>query len=326
MPKKGRGSKLARSVRGGKQKQSRTANLHGRSTENRAQSSTTSDRPAPPQKSIKVKEPRPSNLKRSLDRKDKQNKKLKLEKGAAMRSAIASKAIAKSAVAECAEKVRDSNNKVRAVRAETKAEIVTIQTEADAKVLEAETEADAKVMEAETEADAKVLEAETEADAKVLEAETEADMVKAEVATIQKKFLVERKKASRTVSSAWADAKKSRLRAEAAEAREANARSNAGKLIDSAKIEAREKVTRHKKRAADALEKEKLVARGKRIKQRDKAEESYKTLDAEKAEELKQLKFNLATEKKNVMEVNMKCEQQLIEERGQLQEALQGER
>ena len=293
MPKKGRGSKLARSVRGGKQKQSRTANLHGRSTENRAQSSTTSDRPAPPQKSIKVKEPRPSNLKRSLDRKDKQNKKLKLEKGAAMRSAIASKAIAKSAVAECAEKVRDSNNKVRAVRAETKAEIVTIQTEADAKVLEAE---------------------------------TEADMVKAEVATIQKKFLVERKKASRTVSSAWADAKKSRLRAEAAEAREANARSNAGKLIDSAKIEAREKVTRHKKRAADALEKEKLVARGKRIKQRDKAEESYKTLDAEKAEELKQLKFNLATEKKNVMEVNMKCEQQLIEERGQLQEALQGER
>ena len=268
MPKKGRGSKLARSVRGGKQKQSRTANLHGRSTENRAQSSTTSDFPAPPQKSIKVKEPRPSNLKRSLDRKDKQNKKLKLEKGAAMRSAIASKAIAKSAVAECAEKVRDSNNKVRAVRAETKAE----------------------------------------------------------VATIQKKFLVERKKASRTVSSAWADAKKSRLRAEAAEAREANARSNAGKLIDSAKIEAREKVTRHKKRAADALEKEKLVARGKRIKQRDKAEESYKTLDAEKAEELKQLKFNLATEKKNVMEVNMKCEQQLIEERGQLREALQGER
>ena len=74
------------------------------------------------------------------------------------------------------------------------------------------------------------------------------------------------------------------------------------------------------------MEKEKLVARGKRIKQRDKAEESYKTLDAEKAEELKQLKFNLATEKKNVMEVNMKCEQQLIEERGQLRVTLQGER
>ena len=50
-----------------------------------------------------------AGLKRSLERKEKSRKKLKLERDAAVDASIASKAKAMKVVKECTEKVRESN-------------------------------------------------------------------------------------------------------------------------------------------------------------------------------------------------------------------------
>ena len=93
----------------------------------------------------KGKDPRVVNLRRSLFRKDAMNKKMKVEKDAVIDTASTANASAKRVVRECGEKVRASNDKVQAVRAETKSEIAEVRKEVKTQVSIARKASDVKV-------------------------------------------------------------------------------------------------------------------------------------------------------------------------------------
>ena len=74
------------------------------------------------------------DLIRSNKRKDARNKKMKDQRDAAVVSAAKSKAKSKAAVKNLSDKVRDSNNKVREVKASAKKEVPRVKGEAKQKV------------------------------------------------------------------------------------------------------------------------------------------------------------------------------------------------
>ena len=134
--------------------------------------------------SKKGKDPRVVNLKRSLHRKDKTNKKLKLERDAALDTVATAKATVKRAVAECGEKVRTSNVKVRAVWAQAKSESRAAQEKSEAEVQAAQRKSEAEVRAAEKKSEAEVQAAEKKSEAEVQTAQKKSE---AEVGAAKKK-------------------------------------------------------------------------------------------------------------------------------------------
>ena len=333
MPKKSRaGSKLSRGSRGKKQKQSTTAQLHGRSAENRNRAVSGQNTAAPVEggnaagvasarsatlgnRGNRGKDPRVANLKRSNKRKDDRNEKMKQQRDVAVKSAAKFKAAAKAS----SDQVRASNDKVRAIRAEAVSEVKQVRKQAKCDHHAAMVAANADIKLAQKESDMKVRAANEAANVAIG---------------------IIRKESARKVSDAWAVAKEAKLKAETAlantndaleklkmaNAREAAAKAIAQQKINEVTIQSREKVAEHKKRAAAVLEKQKLSARDKHKKQKMEHDAKVQKLKVDTAAQLKSMKREVVVQKKATEEAIKQGEKQVLEERRAFTASMHAER